>query len=399
VLKSRQALPDPEILLLDYAERLTHHRAGRRALYVTLSKLAPATESGGHWRVFDNLLAPIVRRRGGETFRLGNGDAAVILASADRELADRITQKLHVLFRDDPLFMHGQKEGKDLLSRWFDLAIDYDAFLTLARKIKAEAETAPPPQPIAAPPPAPRTHKEPQEAPLMRWLTAPVAETPALQRLANTSLAARMRPGDPPLMMFELLSARAEALLELGLPETDLERNPNLRAAFAAMATRRLLLEIAGARTHDAPLAIEVGLDNLLGAELLMLHRNWALGRWTPLTFIIPHRQMLADGARLVYVRKMLRKLGHRLGIGAAPIEVLSMRDKLDADLVTLAWSPAYGTGDHADFDSLRDAFAKKSPENVMLTGVDTREALAFARNLGITLIAGRQAAQQLSRR
>jgi hypothetical protein len=396
VLKLRQALPEQETLLLDYAERLTHHRAGRRALYAALSTLAPASEAGGHWRVLANLVAPIVRRRGGETFRLSNGDAVVILSSADTDLAERITQKLRAYYRDDPLLKREEKNRKALLCRWFDLASEYDSFLTLARKLKADAEAA------AASPPAPpvaeteRPAEEPKVAPLIAWLTAPLVEAPALERLAGSSYAARMRSNEPALLMFELLSPRAEALLELGLQESDLERNPKLRTAFCAFAARRLLLEIAGMRAPDHPLAIELGLDVLMGAEFLMLHRNWALGSWTPLTLIIPHAEMTADPSRLAFVRKMLRGLGHRLGIGAAPLHVLAQREKLDADLVTFAWTPAFGRGEDGAFDALRQAFTTKSPQNVMLTEVDTREALIFARSLGITLIAGRQAAIQL---
>jgi hypothetical protein len=402
VLKSRQALPDPETLLLDYAERLTHHRAGRRALFVGLSGLAPTPHADGHWRVVDNLIAPLVQRRGGEIFRLRNGDVVAVLASADRALAERVTLKLRYFFRDDPLVAREDKTGAALLCRWFELGSEYDAFLALARRIKTRLDepalpAAAVPEETAAPEEG-RGPRDPRQAPLIRWLGASLSGPRALERLAGASLAARLRPNETPQLMFELLTPRMEAVLDTGLPEADLERNPRLAGACAQLAARRLLIEIPGARRPEEPLAIRLGLDILLGTEFLALHRCWALGRWTPLTLIVSHAECHADPARLRYVRGMLRKLGHRLGIGDAPIEVLSERGRLDADLVTFAWRPAFGRGEEHAFDAVRRAFAERSPEDVMLTGADTRDALTFARTLGITLIAGRQAAIKLGR-
>ena len=400
MLKSRQALPDPETLLLDYAERLTHHRAGRRALFVALSALVPTPRAEGHWRVVENLIAPLVQRRGGEIFHLRNGDVVAVLSSADQTLTDRVSLKLRYLFRDDPLIEHEDKSGASLLCRWFDLATEYDSFLALARQIKANIDE-PSAQPVTAMPAEPVEEagpRDPRQAPLMRWMGASMTGPRALEKLASSSIAARIRPNEPPQFMFELLTPKLEALIDSGLPENDLERNPRLELACLALVARRLLIEIPGARRPEESLAINLTLDALLGTEFLSLHRCWALGRWTPLTLIVPFAETSADAARLRYVRGMLRKLGHRLGIGDVPLESLSERGRLDADLLTFSWRGSYGRGDDHLFDDLRRDFARRNPEDLMLTGVDTREAFNFARNLGISRIAGRQAAIKLGR-
>jgi hypothetical protein len=402
MLKSNQALPEPEELFLDYAQRLAHHRTGRKALFLALSALAPTPHPDDHWRVVENLLNPVIRRRGGEIFRLRNGDTAVILRSADAELVERLTLKLRYLFRDDPLVVKEESAGVDLLCRWFDLGEQYETFMTLARDVEARLHRAEPATILTPEPESPaardefRGPRDPRQSPLVRWLVAPPSAPRALDRLASAGPVARLRPNESPARAFELLEPQAEAILPLGFPQSDLERNPQLVAAFRALAARRLMIELPSARRPAEPIGIALTLDTLLGTELLALHRAWAVAQWTPLTFLVPHEEFLADPKRYRYVRQMLKGLGHRLGLEAVPPELLSERGAGDADLRALAWRPDFGDGGDPRFARLRESCAEGAGEDVLITGIHSREALAFARRIGAGLIAGRHAARLL---
>jgi len=407
VLKPNQALPEPEELFLDYAQRLAHHRAGRKALFLALSALAPTPHPDEHYQIVENLLSPIIRRRGGEMFRMRNGDVAAILRSADRELVERLTLKLRYLFRDDPLVAKEEKVGVELLCKWFDLAEQYDAFLTLARDIESRLRK---PEPAATDtdtaemPEIPvganefRGPRDPRQAPLIRWLMAPPSAPRAMERLARTSFAVKLRPGENPALAFELLEPQAEALVPLGLPEGDLERNPSFAAACRALAARRLLIELPSARRPSEPIAITLTLDVLLGTELIALHHGWALAQWTPLTFLVPHEEFLAEPRRYSYVRQMLKAFGHRLGLHGVPMELLSGRGRADADLLAFPWQATYSDGTDPRFAPLIEALAGPRGDAVLLTEIHTREALTFVRKVGARLIAGRQAGRLIGK-
>jgi hypothetical protein len=395
VLKPHQALPEPEELFLDYAQRLAHHRAGRKALFLALSALAPTPHPDEHWHVVENLLAPVVRRRGGEIFRFRNGDAAAILRSADRELVERLTLKLRYLFRDDPLVSREETADLDLLCKWFDLGEEYDALLALARDIEARLHKTQsalpiPGEPSETPLPVPggqefRGPSDPQQSPLIRWLTAPPSAPRAMDRLARMNPVARLGADGAPTAAFELIEAQAEALLPIGFPERDLERNPQLVAALRGLAARRLLIELPSARQPADPLALILPVETLLGTELLALERHWAAARGAPITFLLSQEERLADPLRYRYLRQMLKSFGHRLGLHGMPLE--SLGEPVDADLLSFAWLPAYGDG-----TDLPRATPAGSRADLLITEIHTRDALSFARKFGAGLIAGRQA-------
>jgi hypothetical protein len=405
VLKTNQALPEPEELLLDYAQRLAHHRAGRKALFLTLSALAPTPHADDHWHVVENLLTPIIRRRGGELFRLQNGDVATILRSADRELTERLTLKLRYLFRDDPLVVKEEGTGAELLCKWFDLNDDYEAFLAFVRAIEARSHEGAAPAALLAETPELATGgaefrgpRDLRQSPLIRWLIAPPSAPRAMDRLAEASPVARLRPGETPQPAFELFAPQPHALLPLGFPETDLERNPSLTEALRALAARRLLIELPSARRPNEPIAVTLTLDGLLGTELLALHRAWALAQWTPLTFLVEHEEFLAEPKRYRYVRQMLKELGHRLGFTNVPLELLTQRTRTEADIVALAWQLDFGDGTERRFAALSEALGEGRGADVLVTQVHNREALSFARKIGAGLVAGRQAAKLLGK-
>lgn len=383
--------------MLDYALRLTHHRAGRRALFLALSLLMPASPGEGPWRAIESLLAPIIRRRGGEIFRLRNGDVAVIINSADSGLINRLTAKLTMLLEDD-LERLAQGEAAPTLYTWFDLGEHYDAFLATVREIEASRRGVTP-APLPGPPaPGPQSAPAAHFNPILlttieRWLMSQVpGHAKALAEAVPVARIIGSRAEQPALV---LLEPRLDLFEALGLPRGDLERNPALGAHLLDLATRRLFLEIPKLYSSQEPLVIKTTLNALLGAELLCLHRAWAIAAWNPLTFLVSMDEFARDAGRYKFVLGMLRRFGHRLGIADVAMDSLNELALADADLIVAELPVPDLTGEFPEPPSR--ALLDSNPDRVVLSGIHSRQALSYAQRYRFGLIAGRVATHMLS--
>lgn len=413
--KAAKTLPSPEELLLDYAERLTHHRAGRRALTFALSRLAPPIRPDDHWRVVENLIQPLTLRHGGEVFRLSNGDVAVVFTSLDKPMTQRLVHKLRYLFRDDPLIAAEERGANAApFAQAFDIHTEYDAFLALARAIHhghihsqaaAEAiETLTADDLKGALPGDLGDGAEPGAIPLIQWFETAPQPGSGLHRVATRMPVVRITAGSPAAIAGEYLQPHPDAFTILGLPLADLERNEEFAAAARALTARRLLIELPAHFKSDQALALALDLGTLLSPEFLSFHHSWALGRWLPVTACLRYEETQGARDTMRYARTMIRELGHRIALGPLPMDIYQQRGmatpaKLGADLLIFAFDQRYAQAEaSAEIKALR-AWLRESPGvDVMLTGADSREALRFGEGLGASLFVGRQASHVVGR-
>lgn len=407
--KPRAVRAQSEELLLEYAERLTHHRAGRRAVFIALSALTPAGRSEERLRLVEGLLAPLVRHHGGEIFRLRMGDVAAVLGSADRALAERVSHKLIYLFRDDPFVERAATAGDASFVRWFDLSKDYDAFYALAREIKQSAEGKPERAGEAslqrhreAPKLLPPTRSgEPRQSALVRFLYDKPEGTRALARLCHPRIVMRLRQNETPTGAFEWLVPRPDVASLIGLPQGDLDRNPALADVLGHAVLRRLLIELPEGRPGRQALLVNAHLEGLLGLFFLAFHKTWSTGPWHPVTFLLPLEETRAEPSRFRYACKFLHGLGHRIGVSGFAFSDIANHKlaALDIDMAVVPFDD--NSASEADGEALTRSFGRRltpeDAERVLLDGVDTPQALFTGLELGLSLFAGRQAQARLS--
>lgn len=399
----------PEALLLEYAERLTHHRAGRRAVFVALSALTPTGRPEDRLRLVEGLLAPLVRHHGGEIFRLRTGDVVAVLGSADQALAERVSHKLRYLFRDEPFVERVPTDGPSAFVRWFDLSKDYDAFYTLAREVKqtTEASLEGMQEPAASKRSElpqlmlPSRSEIPRKSALIRFLYDPPEGTRGLARLFHPRAVMRLRQNELPSAAFEWLVPRADVAGLIGFPQGDLERNPELAEALAQAVLRRLLVELPEGRPRNQPILVNAHLEGLLGLFFLAFHRAWSTSSWHPVTFILPLEETRSDPDRFRYACEFVHGLGHRIGVYGFAFSDLANHGlaALDVDIAVVPFDNDYA-GDaesNAPSRSLGRRLTPEDAERVLLDDVDTPQALFAGLQFGISLFAGRQAQVRLS--
>jgi hypothetical protein len=406
--KPKAVRAQPEELLLDYAERLTHHRAGRRSVFIALSALIPTGRPEDRLRLVEGLLAPLVRHHGGEIFRLRSGDVVAVLGSADQTLSERVTYKLFYLFRDDPFVEGAAKAGGEGFVRWFDLSKDYDAFFALAREIKRAADemqgfvAKPAPQKRSEPMllPAPVRSEAAPESALIRFLYDPPEGTRALARLCQSRMVMRLREGETPSAAFEWLAPRTDVASLIGFPQGDLERNPKLAGALAEAVLRRLLVELPEGRPSAQAVIVDATLSGLLGLNFLSFHKAWSTRSWHPVTFLVSQAEPQSDPDRFRYACKFLHELGHRIGVaGFTLADIANHRlAALDIDLAVVASDESLSDENGQAFKRPRGyRITPEDAERILLDGVDTPQALFNGLQLGLSLFAGRQAQARLS--
>ncbi len=387
--------------LLDYVERLSHHRSGRRALFVALSRLTPPGRLEEHWRLAEPVLVPVVRHHGGDIFRTSSGDVVTIIGSADKDLGERLTNKLRYLFHDDPHASADRgKKGEGFIQE-FDLATDYDAFFELICWLTGEpgqhsAEARSTTPRLLGSPSLQDSDKAPLGG-LHDFLYGPARDDRRGLQLCVRRPAMRLSDGVPTLA-FEWLSPRNDLLVTLGLPRNDVERNPEIETSLSALVCERILRETAEAKLPAAPLALSLHIESVLGAGLIAFHRHWSSEPWQPVTFIVPFAEVTSDEARFDYARNFIRGLGHHIGVlGLSLADILAM-DLPDVDLAVVNYDAQQARS--ARSKDLSSALLRRLEgglgERLLLDGADKPEAVSFGQKSGISLFAGRQTEARL---
>ncbi len=412
-MKPRAPTSYAEDMLLDYAVRLTHHRAGRKALFLPLSALAPESRDGTHWRLLESLFSPLILRHGGEFFRLRCGDAALVFTSADHSLVERLTSKLNFYFRDDPLLTHMTPPGAEpALCHWYDLGTGYERFLALTRRIKEAADDPAGPRSAQDSPDDAEPLRlagavstsapnglDPRALPLVTWLQAPPRDRSHAPGAQGLSLLARVSPimrwqaNGGPEPFGELIEAQIDPGA-LGFPAGDLERNPELEAPLGAWIERRLLLELPHARPASSRLSVLARIETLLSAEFMAFQADWAAGSWVPVTWLVPLNDAEREAAAYRYLRETLKRSGHRLGLAGLTFEIAASLDltRIKPDLVTVRWTADTPAPGSREARRLSAWLAQGGADVALLTGCDSRDSTVQGRALGFTHFEGRQA-------
>src|SRR5690349_8898746 len=116
-----------EALLLDQAQRLARHRAGRRAIHIHLSRLQPEHRRDQHLRIARNTFETLFSGYEGQLFTLRNADMMFVTKLAGRDEIDAIMAKFRVLFGDDPAVQ--SEDAARPFHTIYDLESEYAEFL------------------------------------------------------------------------------------------------------------------------------------------------------------------------------------------------------------------------------------------------------------------------------
>lgn len=397
--KQNDRLPQHEDLLLDYAERLERHVAGRRAVHVHLSLLRSHNRRQHHLRIAAGNFDALIARHDGQCFQLQNGDLIVVVKDCSVAQIDEVILKLRYLFSDDPLAQDEEEDDGSQLRfcSWYELAQDYGRFVALARRMHDLAHSIAASGGVgegegegAAEEEAPR---EPLDPDRLGKLEKAIrgSDVSTLMRRQAVCLIAR---GQSPKPVFNEIYVSIEELRRRVLPEVNLTASRWLFMHLTEALDLRLLKALPELEA-DVKLSTSLNLNvnTLLSEQFLSFDR--LLRHYTKKSMIVELQlsDVFSDFGSYQFAREFARDRGYKICIDGLTHLSLPMvrRDELDADMLKMIWSPdLLEDTDRKRRARIREAIDRSGASRVVLCRCDNQHAIAFGESVGITMYQGR---------
>ncbi len=346
----------------------------RRALVLRLSLLPRHAALPHHLRLARDAVEPLAMADRARVFVLPNRDIVVIWRGPAEVALDQSLDAIRLLFEDDVA----------PLADW--------AALTSLLQLPEEAEmllevvaagVRPSPFAPVPPPPPPRR---------LDLATLAAVET-ALDRADIARMVRRRavcsRTGESGMRLrWESRLLSIGELTEAVAPGFDITADPWLFRRLTRVLDRRMLALLAAAEElrGAGPFGLSLNVASLLGPEFLRFDAALPATLRGHVVIGLAAWDILGDPAAFLFARDFARARQYKLllrGIAPDLIDVLPLH-RTGLDLVEILWNDALL---QADPDRLA-----LEPRRVILSGVDTPEALAWCENLGAGFISGRLA-------
>jgi hypothetical protein len=399
--RKTEELPAHEELLLDYAQRLRRHVAGRRAIHLHLSQLQRQNRRPQHLRAASSTFDRLVADHEGQCYVLSDGDIVVVVKNAKVASIDECVLRTRYLFKEDPLARDEaeSEDGKGVVEAefctWYDLEQDYDAFLRLAvsaeqtyRTVKHRLETTTRPPPLRWD--APTTPLDPSGLGRLEELVA----TADLSVMLKRQTVCVMKPGTLPAPIFSEFYVSIDELRRRVMPDVDIAGTPWLFHHLMPFLDRRVLRLVPERTTGgNALCAINIAIETVLAEDFLVFDRK--LRATTPKPMILEFQavDIMHDLAGYQFARDLARSRNYKIcvdGLSHLGFPLLR-RDELEADFVKLIWQPQLAGGIGPDrLRELRRAVHQTGEARVVLAHCENEQARRFGELIGISLFQGR---------
>lgn len=391
---TKQALPSQEEVLLDYVKRLCHHKSGRRAVHLYLSRLSRESQHPQDIDVAASQFKSLVARYDGQLFRLANLDIVFVAKGVTLTELDDVVIKLRYMFRDDPNLrdLEQTSEG-DPFCIHYDIAQDYDAFLddvvTIAREAADAADGTdssvlpfaksndPAPEPDTRP--APRLLRFARHDPVFAWSR-------------NNAPAAILSE-----VPFDLLGMRQEAGARKGT-SGDLWLLRTLTSELDADIAARLL---AGEAAVPTALVLPVTPESVLAPEFDKFNSHYRSVARTPIVFEFSWLTVMQNAHMFLGARDRVLQAGHKICIaGWDPYAFAFTRpERLDAHFLKVAWRETLKFEFRSEWSSaLSESVRASGVTKVVLTDCTSSPAADFGQRHGFLLFQGKQAAEEAAK-
>jgi hypothetical protein len=384
-----------EAALLNYAERLDRHRARRIAVQIHLSRLQGHNRREHHVRVAVNTFEELVKQFDGQIFHLMNHDIVFVCKGARAEAVDEAVLKLRYLFSEDPLTRLADDQTGGGFCTWYLLAQDYDAFLSMARRVhelgeahRAESRRL---QGLAQ-----------REQRVVKRPLAPADLARLVEALANTDISSMVRgqeicamtATDAPQPVFRELYVSIDDLEETLLPGVSLTADPWLFQHLTQVLDRRMLAHVLKEEQGgQASFSLNLNVATVLSGDFQRFDQGIGLGVRGRLVIEVQQVDIVADMAAYLFARDYLRERGYKICLDGLTHLTLPLveRERLGIDLIKLAWNgEAWPSMRPEALGDLERHIRAVGRARIILTRCDSEGALDLGQRLGISLFQGR---------
>lgn len=384
--QSRQAA-----LLLESAQRLGKRAAGRLAVHLRLSRLVSDSVPPHHMRIAVSVFESGLHGLEGELFVLDNFDTVFIGLAREGPALEKAVRKVEFLLQSDQV-TETIREASAYV-RWFDLMIEYEAFLSQVRQLAVDEEQRRLQRAVLE-------SRSTRRAPRQELDLNGLAELERALNSADISALVRQQPVcaigknmRPTRVLTEFFTSIRDVEKVLS-PDTDLAQNRLLFQYLTQVLDKRMLAHLRQTRSRrfGRYISLNLNVDSLLSPAFLSFDAGLPVGVRGKIIIELQQPDVYADLRAYSFARELARQQGYRLCLDGVTRHSICLIDRvqLGMEFIKLVWndelrSAVEGSG-RAEIVAAIERLGKA---NVILHRCESEEVVRIGHELGIQLFQG----------
>jgi EAL domain-containing protein (putative c-di-GMP-specific phosphodiesterase class I) len=355
---------------------------GRKVVHLRLGKLMPANRTPVRIKIVTRMFRTLESGRQVQIFSLTNDDLAMIVGAGAQRDVNNIIHRIRKLFEGDPLTLDDEG-GNDRFISWYDLTLDAAMAIHAAQQLRQEAQTAQPPVATSLPNITPAALDEIHKKLAFLNVVPFVRNQVALHIDRATNEAS--------IEFFEFFLSVADIQRQVA-PTWNLFGDRSLFQDLSRTMDLRMLDVVArapdfrGAPAVSLNLNLETVFTPGFGTFLERLEQGQKVIVEVQAVDVLTKFNMYLDA------QAVLSSMGHAVLIDGLSTSALSMLDValMKPDYAKIIWAPELlDMMDPANNQTAAFIVQNIGTEKVVLSRVDSANALAWGLKTGITVFQG----------
>jgi EAL domain-containing protein (putative c-di-GMP-specific phosphodiesterase class I) len=371
-----------ETLLVDTLDRMRRNPEGRKVVHLRLGKLMPANRTPVRIKIVTRMFRTLESGRQVQIFCLTNDDLAMIVGAGAQRDVNNIIHRIRKLFEGDPLTLDDEG-GNDRFISWYDLTVDAAMAIHAAQQLRQEAQTAQPQVATSLPNITPAALDEIHKK-LAFLNVVPFVRNQVALRIDRATNEASIE-------FFEFFLSVADIQRQVA-PTWNLFGDRSLFQDLSRTMDLRMLDVVArapdfrGAPAVSLNLNLETVFTPGFGTFLERLEQGQKVIVEVQAVDVLTNFNMYLDA------QAVLSSMGHAVLIDGLSTSALSMLDValMKPDYAKIIWAPELlDMMDPANNQTAAFIVQNIGTEKVVLSRVDSANALAWGLKTGITVFQG----------
>jgi len=371
-----------EGLLVDTLDRMRRNPEGRKVVHLRLSQLMAHNRTTVRVRIINRMFRTLESGRQVQLFPIGNDDLVIIVnAGAQRDVAN-ICERIRTLFETDPV-THLTDGQADKFMLWFDLGLDAAMAIHTAQQLRQIVQKMPPRNELATPNLGPVSLDEVQKKLAFANVIPFIRDQVALRIDPATNTSA--------IEFFEFFMSVADVQKAVA-PNVNLLGDRWLFQDLSRTMDQRMLEAVARApHARGVPaISLNLNLETCVTPTFQSFIERVEKGQKVIVEVqavdVLTNLQLYLD------VEGALAQLGHAVLLDGLTTTAMSVLDvgRLKPDYVKLVWSPELLNTMDPKGSRTTTMLKQFGGDRMVLSRVDTADALQWGLRSGIGLFQGR---------
>ncbi|HWK44275.1 MAG TPA: hypothetical protein VNT30_06130 [Stellaceae bacterium] len=375
-----------ETHLVAHVERIARYAEAKAAMQIHLSELSTAHRRGAFLRAAIDSFTQRVKLLDCGVYVLLNADIVMVFNRTEQKSVVQAVEQLRELFASDPLV----RDGIEGFCSWYDLGIEYAAFLALVRGFKQQAALAPTRTGDADL----RERVSPAIPPKQLQNLIAKLNQVDFARVVRRQAACAMLPHVPLQTVFTEHFVAISALQRAETIDFNTLENQWLFHYLTEILDKRMLLLLRrSARAGKLTAAsLNLNLSSLVSQEFEDFDLALPSTARGQIVIELNYVDVFAHFDTYLSIRDLLHDRGYRICLDGVTGAVLPSvdRSRLDVDLVKLIWNQdLVGESPNGPDDMIRQSIEAIGRGSAVLCHCDGPDAVRFGRSMGIALYQG----------